>query len=152
MMCARLLTAEGDARPGLVSRATLERFFDGLVAAYDRALIVALRHRLITLDGDALDCSLRPSSCSWKSPKGFFPRSRTPALIVGHNRGSAEYLAAGDEGAHAGCSGGGDKRIRRLLPAKRLYRPGGSTVTENNGRMFITFEAAWAKDGPPPTR
>src|SRR6202023_3796810 len=40
MMCARLLTAEGDGRPGLVSR-TLERFFDGLVAAYDRALIVA---------------------------------------------------------------------------------------------------------------
>src|SRR5438309_11838736 len=48
MMCARLLKAEGDSRPGLVSR-TLEHFFDGLVAVYDRALTVALRHRLITL-------------------------------------------------------------------------------------------------------
>src|SRR6202030_3576664 len=33
MMCARLLTAEADAKPGLVTR-TLERFLDGLVAAY----------------------------------------------------------------------------------------------------------------------
>src|ERR1700737_1049012 len=42
MMCARVLTAEGEQRPGLVSR-SLERFFDGLFAAYDRGLTVALR-------------------------------------------------------------------------------------------------------------
>jgi multidrug efflux pump subunit AcrB len=48
MMCARLLAPERDGGPGRVSRA-LERFLDGLVAVYDRALIVALRHRQITL-------------------------------------------------------------------------------------------------------
>src|SRR5438270_11751496 len=48
MMCARLLTAESDTRPGLISR-TLESFFDWLAAVYDRGLVVALRHRFITL-------------------------------------------------------------------------------------------------------
>src|SRR6266853_822822 len=48
MMCSRLLTSEGDKPAGRVSHA-VERFFEGLVAVYDRALVVALRHRLITL-------------------------------------------------------------------------------------------------------
>jgi HAE1 family hydrophobic/amphiphilic exporter-1 len=41
MMCARVLTAEGETRPGLLSRA-LESFFNRLAAVYDRGLVVAL--------------------------------------------------------------------------------------------------------------
>ncbi len=48
MMCARVLTAEDQTRLSLLSRA-LERFFDGLAAVYDRGLVVALRHRFVTL-------------------------------------------------------------------------------------------------------
>src|SRR5262249_19190620 len=48
MMCSRLLTPESDKPPGRVSGA-VEGFFERLVAVYDRALVVALRHRLITL-------------------------------------------------------------------------------------------------------
>jgi HAE1 family hydrophobic/amphiphilic exporter-1 len=44
MMCARLLEPDSKSGPGRVSRA-LERFFDWLVAVYDRALVVALRYR-----------------------------------------------------------------------------------------------------------
>jgi len=39
MMCARVLTAEGEARPGRFSRA-FEGFFDGLAGVYDRIGIV----------------------------------------------------------------------------------------------------------------
>src|SRR5215471_659336 len=46
MMCARVLTAEGGTSPGLFARA-LERFFDALAAV--RGLVVALRHRFVTL-------------------------------------------------------------------------------------------------------
>jgi multidrug efflux pump subunit AcrB len=48
MMCARVLTANSEARSGLLSR-TLERCFDRLAALYDRGLVVALRHRFVTL-------------------------------------------------------------------------------------------------------
>src|SRR6476646_6490762 len=43
MMSARTLSADNHTRPGLLSRA-LERLFDQLAAAYDRGLVVALRH------------------------------------------------------------------------------------------------------------
>jgi len=47
MMSARLLTPER-GNPGDMSK-TIERFFDWLVAIYDRGLVVALRYRQITL-------------------------------------------------------------------------------------------------------
>ena len=48
MMGARLLHHEKPEEQGRLSRG-LEWCFDGLLAVYDRALIVALRHRFITL-------------------------------------------------------------------------------------------------------
>src|SRR5260370_12776676 len=85
MMCARLLTAEGDAGPGLVTR-TLERFFDGLVAVYDRALIVALRHRLITLI--VMISTVAATLVLFvEIPQGFFPQEDT-GLIVGITDGA----------------------------------------------------------------
>ena len=48
MLCAKLLPAAGQAKEGRVSRG-LEAFFTWLVHIYDRGLIVALRHRRITL-------------------------------------------------------------------------------------------------------
>src|SRR6202000_2708805 len=47
MMSARLL-APDRGNPGFMSKA-VERFFDWLVALYDRGLVVALRYRRITL-------------------------------------------------------------------------------------------------------
>src|SRR6201982_1883462 len=48
MMCARLLTPESGTQPNVISR-TLERFFEWLAATYDRGLVIALRHRFVTL-------------------------------------------------------------------------------------------------------
>src|SRR5208337_3059617 len=48
MMGARLLRHERPEQAGKLSRA-LEDCFDALLAGYDRMLVIALRHRFITL-------------------------------------------------------------------------------------------------------
>jgi HAE1 family hydrophobic/amphiphilic exporter-1 len=93
MMCARVLTPEGETRPGLVSR-TLERFFDWLAAVYDRGLVVALRHRFITL----LVMISTVALTGVPSRSQGFPREDTG--LIRHRRG-AETSPAGDEGPHA---------------------------------------------------
>jgi hydrophobe/amphiphile efflux-1 (HAE1) family protein len=136
MMCARLLTAEGDRPPGLVSP-TLERFFDRLVAVYDRALIVALRHRLITLM--VMISTVAATLVLFAEiPKGFFPQQDT-GLIVGITEGAQNISPQGMK-----------ERTQAVLEvvtkdpavasANAYIGPGGSTVTENDGRMFITLK------------
>jgi hydrophobe/amphiphile efflux-1 (HAE1) family protein len=136
MMCARLLTAEADAKPGLVTR-TLERFLDGLVAAYDRALIVALRHRLITLI--VMISTVAATLVLFvEIPKGFFPQQDT-GLIVGITEGAQNISPQAMK-----------ERTQAILEvvtkdpavasANAYIGPGGSTVTENDGRMFITLK------------
>ena len=136
MMCARVLTAEGEKRAGLVSR-TLERFFKGLAAAYDRGLVVALRHRFITLlvmlSSVALTLVLYV-----EIPKGFFPQEDT-GLIQG--------IAEGAENISPQAM---KDRMRAVLAvvvkdpavaaANAYIGPGGPTVTENDGRVFITLK------------
>src|SRR5258707_2235069 len=136
MMCARLLTAEGDNRPGLISRA-LERFFDWLAAVYDRGLVVALRHRFITLLVMISTVALT-GVLFVEIPKGFFPQEDT-GLIQG--------IAEGAENISPQAM---QDRMRAVLavvtkdPAVAAVNayigPGGPTVTENDGRVFITLK------------
>jgi hydrophobe/amphiphile efflux-1 (HAE1) family protein len=136
MMCARLLTAEGEKRPGPVSR-TLERFFDGLVAVYDRALIVALRHRLITLMVMISTVALT-GVLFMEIPKGFFPQQDT-GLIVGITEGAQNISPqAMKERTQAVLEV--VTKDPAVASANGYIGPGGSTVTENNGRMFITLK------------
>jgi multidrug efflux pump subunit AcrB len=136
MMCARVLTAEGEKRAGRVSR-TLERFFKGLEAAYDRGLVVALRHRFITLlvmlSSVALTLVLY-----MEIPKSFMPQEDT-GLIQGIAEGAENISPQGMK-----------DRMRAMLavimkdPAVAAVNayigPGGPTVTENDGRVFITLK------------
>ncbi len=136
MMCARLLTAEGDTRPGLISRA-LERFFDWLAAVYDRGLVVALRHRLITLLVMISTVALT-GVLFVEIPKSFFPQEDT-GLIQG--------IAEGAENISPQAM---QDRMRAVLAvvmkdpavaaANAYIGPGGPTVTENDGRVFITLK------------
>ncbi len=136
MMCARLLTAEGDTRPGLVSRA-LERFFDWLAAVYDRGLVVALRHRFITLLVMISTVALT-GVLFVEIPKSFFPQEDT-GLIQG--------IAEGAENISPQAM---QDRMRAVLAvvmkdpavtaANAYIGPGGPTVTENDGRVFITLK------------
>jgi hydrophobe/amphiphile efflux-1 (HAE1) family protein len=134
MMCARVLTPE--ARPGRFSRA-FERFFEGLAAVYDRALVVALRHRAITL-AVMIGTIAATLLLFVQIPKGFFPQQDT-GLIVG--------IAEGAENISPQAM---KNRMQAILAvvtkdpavaaANAYIGPGGSTVTENDGRMFITLK------------
>jgi HAE1 family hydrophobic/amphiphilic exporter-1 len=136
MMCARVLSAEGDRRPGLLSRG-LERFFDGLAKAYDRALVVALHHRFVTLMV-MVSTIVATVVLFVEIPKSFFPQQDT-GLIVG--------IAEGAENISPQAM---KERMRAVLAvvtkdpavasAVGYIGPGGATVTENDGRMFITLK------------
>jgi hydrophobe/amphiphile efflux-1 (HAE1) family protein len=136
MMCARVLTAQGETRPGLLSRA-LERVFDWLAAAYDRGLVVALRHRFLTLL--VMISTIAATLVLFvEIPKGFFPQQDT-GLIVG--------IAEGAENISPQAM---KDRMQAVLAvvtndpavaaANAYIGPGGSTVTENDGRVFITLK------------
>ncbi len=136
MMCARLLTPPGSGNPGRVSQA-VEHLFDRLVGVYDRALVVALHHRRITLTVMIL-AILLTLGLFVAIPKGFFPQQDT-GMIVGISEGAQDISPQAMM-----------DRQRALLEvaikdpavasATAYIGPGGSTVTENNGRMFITLK------------
>jgi len=136
MMCARVLTAEGETRPGLLSRA-LEGFFDRLARVYDRGLVVALRHRFVTLL--VMISTIAATLVLFiEIPKGFFPQQDT-GLIVGIAEGAQNISPQAMK-----------ERMQAVLAvvtkdpavaaANAYIGPGGPTVTENDGRMFITLK------------
>jgi HAE1 family hydrophobic/amphiphilic exporter-1 len=136
MMSARLLTAADEAKAGPVSKA-LERFFDWLVLIYDRALIVALRHRQVTLTIMILTVG-STLALFVVIPKGFFPQQDT-GMIVGISEGAQNISPQGmmerQEAVLAVVS-----KDPAVASATAYIGPGGSTVTENDGRMFITLK------------
>src|SRR5215469_8783920 len=136
MMCSRLLTSSGETRPGLISRA-LERFFDWLAAVYDRGLVVALRHRFVTLMVMMSTVALT-GVLFVEIPKGFSPQQDT-GLIVGIAEAAQNISPQAMK-----------DRMRAVLAvvtkdpavaaANAYIGPGGPTVTENDGRLFITLK------------
>jgi HAE1 family hydrophobic/amphiphilic exporter-1 len=136
MMCARLLAPEGDHHPGRVSQA-LERFFDWLVATYDRALVVALRHHFITLMVMIFTVVLT-LVLFVVIPKGFFPQQDT-GMIVGISEGAQDISPQAMMDRQEAVLGVVVKDPA-VASATAYIGPGGSTVTENDGRMFITLK------------
>jgi HAE1 family hydrophobic/amphiphilic exporter-1 len=136
MLCARLLTAEGDAHPGLASR-KLEQFFDWLVGTYDRGVVVTLRHRRVTLAVMIL------TVCATVAlfviiPKGFFPQQDT-GMIVGITEGAQDISPQAMMGRQQAILEVITKDPA-VASAMAYIGPGGATVTENDGRMFITLK------------
>jgi len=135
MMCARLLKPE-QGKPGRVS-AALERFFEGLLAIYDRGLVVALRHRFVT------PCIMLLTVVATVAlfvviPKGFFPQQDT-GLIGGITEAAQNISPAGMM----------DRELAVLQVATKdpavasavgYVGAGGATVTGNNGRVFLTLK------------
>ena len=136
MMCARLLTPDRDGGPGRVSR-TLERFLDGLIDVYDRALIVALCHRQITLTVMVFTICATGVLFLW-IPKGFFPQQDT-GMILGISEGAQDISPQAMMERQQAVL---DVVIKdpAVASATAYIGPGGSTVTENDGRMFITLK------------
>ena len=134
MMCARLLTGNGNA--GRVSQA-LEHFFEWLVKVYDQALVVALRHRRITLTVMILTVFLTVALFV-AIPKGFFPEQDT-GMIVGISEGAQDISPQAMMERQQAVLGVVIKDPA-VASATAYIGPGGSTVTENDGRMFITLK------------
>ncbi|MBV8795216.1 MAG: efflux RND transporter permease subunit, partial [Hyphomicrobiales bacterium] len=136
MMCARCLTPEKKSEVGPISRA-LERFFDGLVEIYDRALTVALRHRFVTL------MTMIATVCLTivlfiLIPKGFFPQQDT-GMIVGISEGVQDISPQAMAERQAAILDviAKDPAVASVTA---YIGPGGATVTENDGRVFITLK------------
>jgi HAE1 family hydrophobic/amphiphilic exporter-1 len=136
MMCARLLAPESDREPGRFSRA-LERFFVSLVATYDRALVVVLGHRLVTLLVMIFTVVLT-LALFVIIPKGFFPQQDT-GMIVGISEGAQDISPQAMMDRQEAVLGVVVKDPA-VASATAYIGPGGSTVTENDGRMFITLK------------
>ena len=137
MMGARLLKPERDEHArGRVSLA-LERFFAWLLGAYDRALVVALHHRRVTLGAMILTVAATVALFV-AIPKGFFPQQDT-GLIVGITEGAQDISPAGMMQRQQAVL-----RVVSQDPAVAsavgYVGAGGVTVTENNGRVFITLK------------
>ena len=136
MMGARLLRHARQEQQGRLSRA-LEWAFNALLAVYDRALVVALRHRFVTL----MVMLATVAATGWLFiviPKGFFPEQDT-GLILGVTE------------AAQNVSPDGMAMIQQKVIQAALKDPavssvgayigaGGATSTENQGRIFIALK------------
>jgi HAE1 family hydrophobic/amphiphilic exporter-1 len=132
MLCAKLLPVPRPAKEGRVSRA-LEAFLQ----AYDRGLIVALRHRRVTL-GVMLATVAATGALFVIIPKGFFPQQDT-GLIVGISEAAQDVSPDGMKQRQQAIL---DIAARdpAVASAVGYIGPGGPTVTENDGRVFITLK------------
>ena len=86
MLCSRLLKAE-TGKHGWLYRMS-ERAFEGLVAAYERGLRVALRHRFMTLMVMFGTIAVT-GYLYYEIPKGFFPQQDT-GMILGISEASQD--------------------------------------------------------------
>jgi multidrug efflux pump subunit AcrB len=136
MLGSRLLRKENPERQGRLSRG-LEWGFDALLAVYDRALVVALRHRFITL----MKMLATVAATGWMFmiiPKGFFPEQDT-GLILGITEGAQSISPDGMAAAQ-------QKVLQTVLKDPAVVAGGAyigagiTTPTENQGRVFITLK------------
>ena len=142
MMCARLLPGRETRPPGRVSRG-LESVFDWLTARYDDGLKVALRHRALTLLVFFGTIALT-GYLFWTIPKGFFPQQDT-GLIIGISEAAQDVSPEGMKQRQQAILGIITKDPA-VADVAGYIGPGGPTVTENNGRVFISLKPSAQRD------
>lgn len=134
-MCAYLLSSHG-AGTGVVSR-TLERGFVAIQRGYEALLSVALRFKLATLT--VMLVSIVATGVLFAGiPKGFFPQQDT-GMITGITEASADVSPT--EMAELQRSViDVIAKDPSVTNATGYIGPGGPTVTENNGRLFVLLK------------
>ncbi len=142
MLCAKLLQPAAHQKEGRLSR-RLEAFFTWLLDVYDRALIVALRHRRITL-GVMIGTVAATVALFIVIPKGFFPQQDT-GLIVGISEAAQDVSPEGMKQRQQAILEIAS-RDPAVASAVGYIGPGGPTVTENDGRVFITLKPHGQRD------
>jgi len=135
MMCAYLLSDHG-AGTGVVSR-TLERGFVAIEHGYEALLSVALRHKLATLT--VMLASIIATGVLFAGiPKGFFPQQDT-GMITGITEASADVSPTQMAELQRSVIDVIAKDPS-VANATGYIGPGGPTVTENNGRLFVLLK------------
>jgi HAE1 family hydrophobic/amphiphilic exporter-1 len=141
MMCARLLKPETKEHGWLYR--VFERGFDAILAVYERALKVALRHRFITLMV-MLGTIVLTGYLYYVIPKGFFPQQDTGLILA--------ITEASQDTSFKAMS------QRQLAAVKVILQdpavdtvghnigPGGPTASPNQGRMFIALKPRDQRD------
>lgn len=134
-MCAYLLSSHS-AGTGVVSR-TLERGFVAIQRGYEAVLSVALRFKLATLT--VMLVSIVATGVLFAGiPKGFFPQQDT-GMITGITEASADVSPT--EMAELQRSViDVIAKDPSVANATGYIGPGGPTVTENNGRLFVLLK------------
>lgn len=134
-MCAYLLSDHG-AGAGVVSQ-TLERGFVAIQRYYEALLSVALRFKLATLA--VMLASVVATGVLFAGiPKGFFPQQDT-GMITGITESSADVSPT--EMAELQRSViDVIAKDPSVANATGYIGPGGPTVTENNGRLFVLLK------------
>jgi hydrophobe/amphiphile efflux-1 (HAE1) family protein len=141
MMCSRLLKPETKEH-GWLYRLS-ERGFDGLLAWYEAGLKIALRHRFVTLMV-MLGTIAVTGYLYYVIPKSFFPQQDTGMI-----QGIAE---AAEDISYSAMVQRMEAAVNVLLkdPAVAAVGsnigPGGSTVTLNQGRVFIALKPRGERD------
>ena len=136
MMGARLLRDEHPEQAGKLSRA-LERGFDALLSGYDRMLVIALRHRFVTL----MTMLATVAVTAWLFiviPKGFFPEQDT-GLILGVTEAAQDVSPDGMAALQQSVIAAVEKDPA-VATVGAYIGAGGATSTENQGRVFIALK------------
>jgi HAE1 family hydrophobic/amphiphilic exporter-1 len=133
MLCSRFVRPPATEKHGRVYQAT-QRFFDGMLSAYDRTLQVALRFRRATLGIFFL--TLGATLVLFVIvPKGFFPSEDTGQLFT-ITEGGQDYSFEGmrDHQLELMKIVNADTNVAGYMSS---IGAGGSTVSLNSGRIFM---------------
>jgi len=136
MMCSRFVHSVREEKHGGLYN-LFERFFERVRSLYERTLRVAMKHRRITL-GIALATFAATAVLFVVIPKGFFPDEDTNQIFCitegaqdisfdamkAHQQQAAKIVAA-------------NTNVAAFMSAVGL---GGSTVSGNNGRIFMRLK------------
>jgi hydrophobe/amphiphile efflux-1 (HAE1) family protein len=136
MMCSLFLTRERERPPGRISRA-FERFFDWMLAEYDRGLSWVFRHQFITLMS-TIALVFLTGYLYVVIPKGFLPQEDTGFLF-----GEIEARQDTSFAEIANLQDQVSKIILRNPAVSGIVSFAGATgsnASENTARMFVQLK------------
>jgi HAE1 family hydrophobic/amphiphilic exporter-1 len=137
MMCSRFVHSVREERHGGLYN-WFERFFEHIRSLYERTLRVAMKHRRVTL-GVAVATFAATVVLFYLIPKGFFPDEDTNQIFCiteGAQDISFEAMKAHQQQAAKIVAA--NPNVAAFMSAVGL---GGSTISGNNGRIFMRLKA-----------
>ena len=136
MMCSRFVHAQHGRKHGRVYN-LFERFFDGVLARYDRSLQVVMRHQRTTIGLSLV--ILAVTLCLFKFiPKGFFPDEDTGQIFAITE--AAQDISFDAMKAHQQAAAKIVEADPNVAGFGSFIGAGGASSTMNQGRMFMRLK------------